>query len=152
MFQSFDEVITELREEGIEFPATRRTLIQISGVGEGFFRECARRGLLLCSEAWDGSLSPRTAQALEEHGITSREEFRRKYAAGELQIHHWRGVGKSSIVRLLAWAGLTLPDDGKLEVKLNLSKATRDGLDALRKRLCLASRDAVVERLVEEAR
>jgi hypothetical protein len=150
---AIERIIAQLRRKGCRFPISRRELsLKYHGLaGPATFRELVRRGMILCSEAWDGSLSDMTADVLEGEGITSRADFRRRYQARELPIHRWRCFGKFKQAQLLAWAGLPPPDDVLHEVRLHLDTNTCQELEALVKLNRFRSRnkrDKVVARLV----
>lgn len=141
-----------LRKDGWEFPVSRRDLIRnFKGVSDATIRELARRRLLVCSEMWDGSLPPHAAMVLEDHGIVDRADFREKYLTGKLEIARWLGFGPLRQRLVLEWAKLPVPSDERREIKLLLLHETCEGLETLRKRQGLGSREQVVTRLVAEA-
>ena len=130
---AIERILKQLRRKGCRFPISRRDLfIKYGGVaGEATFRELVRRKLILCSEAWDGSLSELTAGMLEEFGVTGRADFRRRYLTGKLSTDHWQCFGKFKRAQLMAWAGLPPPDEVLHEVRLYLDTETFRKLDVL---------------------
>ncbi|MBI5687334.1 MAG: hypothetical protein HZC54_19850 [Verrucomicrobia bacterium] len=151
---SIEGKIEWLRKKGCQFPITRTELHTTygHGFGDGMIREMARRGMLVLGEAWDGSLPRGACYGLEDNGITSRADFREKYLAGELEkMMGWRGFGKVMVQRVLVWAGLPVPDDGRRKVCMTLDINTFGAMDALIKQRGLRSREELVTRLVMEA-
>jgi len=138
-----ENILKQLRRKGCRFPISRAELfLKFHGLaGEATFRELVRRKMVVCSEAWDGSLPEGTADVLEGHGVTGRADFRRRYLARELPIHQWRLFGKFKQAQLLAWAGLPAPDDARHEVRLQLDTNTCRELDALVKVYRFRGRD-----------
>jgi len=147
-----DRVIENLKKKRCRFPVSRADLCEKYHVtNDETIRELARRGLLVESELWDGSLPQRAAGVLEGYGVTSRADFRQRYLAGQLDMSRWRLFGNYKRQQILTWAGLPLPKDAWRHMQFKLDVQTCDKLETLLKQRGLHSRDELIAQLVAAA-
>jgi hypothetical protein len=148
-----DLVIEKLKQKRCRFPVSRAELLdKYQGIaGEPTVRELARRGLLVDSELWDGSLPRFQASVLEGYGVTNRAGFRQRYLAGQLDISRWRCFGHYKRQQLLTWAGLPLPKDAWRHMQFKLDVPTCKKLETLLKQRRLHSRDELIAQLIAAA-
>lgn len=146
-----DNFIRDVTELGVRWPATRDDLRNFGGCREKTIEKLLAHGLIRGTELADGLLTPTLVSTLEFLGIESKEEFRERMGAGELNLRRMRNVGEQGVERLMAWAYGNEAHPPKEGLNLRVSRETKEGLEALRIRLGLVNKDDVVERLVKDA-
>ncbi|MEO6785875.1 MAG: hypothetical protein ABI318_07045 [Chthoniobacteraceae bacterium] len=148
---ALDSFIRDLTVLGIHWPATRDQLVLYGGAKETIFHGLLRHGLILGPELYDGSLNRTQVRVLHELGITSREEFRRQMAEGGLKLRMLRSIGERAVELLIAWACGTEPPPVRRGLSLRVWPEAKAGLETLRLRHGLPTKDEMVEKLVADA-
>ena len=148
-----DRVIEKLKQQHCRFPIRHDELLdKCEGrVGDSTVRELARRGMLVESELWDGSLTSLQANVLAGHDVSSRADFRLRYLAGELDMGQWRRFGNYKREQILVWAGLPRPKNAWRHVQFKLDLQTCEKLETLLQQRGLHSRDELIAQLVAAA-